>query len=101
MIDVWLKIRKRDNEVRDFVLKHLEYWLGVFGDSNKFRIWLYNENFPLGPEYSTHYTVLNKQKLLESPYCKKLDLKVARSRVSNCWKAAAFALSAPYFYLQD
>lgn len=99
MIDVWLKIRNRDG--RDFVLKHLEYWLGVFSNTDKFKVYIYNENFNLPREYHQFYQVLNKTTLLQNLACKKLEANIMKTRISHAWKPAAFALSAPYFYLNN
>lgn len=97
-IDVWLKIRDRSN--LDFVLKHLSFWLSTYSDTSKYKIHLYNENLNLPPEYAI-YNPINKNKLLDNQDCKRVFDLINSSRISNRWKPAAFALVAPYYYLNN
>lgn len=98
MIAVWLKIRDRGNT--DFVLKHLNFWLGLFSNRNKYEIFIYNENFNLTNLYKN--TIITRQKLQSNIDCVNMD-KVIHSNMSvvQHWKKTAFALAAPYFYLKD
>jgi hypothetical protein len=99
MITAWLKIRNRRS--KEFVLKHLQYWLAVFSDTSKYKIYIYNENFDLPTYYYEAYTVVNKSQLLSHMECRKLYDKIICSKISEKWKPAAFALSAPYYYSND
>ncbi len=96
MIDVWLKIRDRGN--KNFVLKHLTYWLALFSDTSKYNVVVYNENFQLPEYYADGFKVLNKHNLLQLNETNYLNNLVESSKISPCWKGAGFALTAPYFY---
>lgn len=98
MIAVWLKIRDRGNQ--DFVLKHLNFWLGLFSNRDKYDIFIYNENFNLTNTYQN--TIVTRQKLQLNADCVALD-KVIHSNMSIArhWKKTAFALAAPYSYLRN
>lgn len=98
MINVWLKIRNRGN--LDFVLKHLNFWMASFSNENKYKIYLYNEDVNL-PENYGYLTILNRHSLLQNPTCKQLNDLISKTNISHRWKLTAFALAAPYYYLND
>jgi hypothetical protein len=95
MITVWLKIKNRGR--LDFVLKNLNFWLGLFSDQSKYDIVIYSEDLAL-PNYYNGYRILNKNHLLNDVNCKKILNKIETTKVSKYWKGACFALAAPYFY---
>lgn len=98
MIDVWLKVKNRNN--LNQVLKNLNFWLGLFSDYNKYKIHLYSEDLEL-PRFYSCYNILNRHHLLSNFTCREIEKTIARSVISPNWKATAFALAAPYFYLQQ
>ena len=101
MIDVWLKIRKRDTS--EFVLKHLNYWLAMFSDRSKYKVYLYNEDFTDLPEWLDLSSItVNKQDLENDPECKKMIEAVYKNKtINNFWKKTAISLCYPYFYLKN
>lgn len=98
-IAVFLKMRDRGD--LNFVLKHVNYYLGVFSDTNKYQIFLYNENIKNLPDYYNCYNIINRNKLLENVDCKKYHDLVEKSDIDPRWKGAAFALGVQYIWLKD
>lgn len=104
MINVWLKIRNRpfENQGERFVLKHLEFWLAVFNDQSKYKIWIYNEDFKIPNNFKyklKNIPILNREKLLLNKNCKFINDEIKKENIlSEWWKPTAFALAAPYFY---
>lgn len=98
MINVWLKIRMRDSV--DSVLKCLNFWLAAFDDKSKYNIFIYNENVNLPVEYS-NFPVVRRHNLLDNVNCRKIHDQIQKNHIASHWKPAAFALSAPYFYLDN
>lgn len=97
IIDVFLKIRKRDTP--NNVLRCLNYYLGLFSDPEKYSILLYSEDFELSEIYLKSYKVLRKPNILKNMECAKLyDMIYNHSVISPPWRGAAFALSMPYYY---
>ena len=84
----------------EFVFRHLNYWLAAFSDRNKYKIYLYNENMKL-PEWFGGVEMVNRAKLMQDPECQRLHQLISTSNITPRWRAAAFALGAPYFYLKD
>src|ERR1700691_6252705 len=99
MIACWLKIRNRIS--KEFVLRHLAYALGAFSDPTKYQIFIYNEDFNLPKEYYDTYTVLNKEQLLKNTEIQIMHNRIDQSKIADCWKGAAKALSNCYFYLDN
>jgi hypothetical protein len=98
MIDVWLKIRNRNDD--NFCLKHLNFWLATFSNRDKYRLFIYNEDMNLPFVYST-YTIIKRQDLLNDRVCQNINATVNRTRMSDKWKKTCIALLAPYFYLEN
>jgi hypothetical protein len=98
-IACWLKIMKRDKFSMDFIYNNLDFWLKVF-DREKYEIYIYNENIEELSDKYTKYKIVNKKDVVEK-YEKLYDEIVNSKIINNKWKNAAFALAAPYFYLED
>jgi hypothetical protein len=99
MIDVWLKIRDRQN--LEFVLKHLNYWLATFSNRDKYRIYIYNEDINNLPSVYSSYKMLKRNDLYEDRECQNIRATVERSHMSDRWKNTLLALALPYFYLKN
>ncbi len=98
MIPVWLKVRMRANNL-DLVLKSLNYWISVFSNKEKYDLYIYSEDIDLPADYNC-YKIIRKNNLLDDIECQKIFNQIQTSCIDNRWKPAAFALSAPYFYLK-
>lgn len=95
-ITAYLKIKSRFS--RDFVLKALNYWLGVFDDKTKYDIIIYSEDIDLPREYSC-YKIIRKHNLLENISCVKLNNCIKQSSIiTPHWKGAFSALGSIYTY---
>jgi hypothetical protein len=100
MIDVWLKVRNRGNDW--FVIRNLTFWLGMFSDREKYRIWIYNEDAKL-PEYYNIYPIITRHSSLQKKECMELKNIIEKESaiIDNKWRMTAYALALPYFYLDD
>lgn len=95
-ITAYLKIKSRSS--KDFVLKTLNYWLGVFDDKTKYDIIIYSEDIDLPKEYNG-YNILRKNNLLDNISCLKLNNYINDSKlITHHWKGAFAALSNIYSY---
>ena len=95
MVTVFLKINYKERV--DFVLKNLNFWLGLFSDADKYEIIIYNENVPLPPQYNA-YNIMNRANLMHDPLCAKIANLIPRTKISSYWVPATLPLFASYIY---
>jgi hypothetical protein len=103
MIAVLLKCRDRGTERYQNIIDNLHFWIRLFSNHEKYKLYLYNENVVL-PEYFNTYsqiTFLNKQILMNNNEVKVYQNALNASVISPHWRPTAFALGAIYFYLQE
>lgn len=104
MILVWLKISEIKNQISsqdcdNFVLAHLNYWLGVFADKSKYKIIIYNENFNLPESYSCYEIMTRKDIMSDISYNKFIT--EYNNKLAHRWRNTCSAMIAPYFIFKD
>lgn len=83
----------------DYVLKYLNFWLGVFSDHTKYNITILNNYVQLIDYYNVNYKVTNYAEIVNKyQFCKKLYMQIQNNSVAN----AEFVFSSiAGLYLSD